>query len=147
MWKQLGISSLEKCEKEKRNPCWGTDWKSGEVSGYSPGLRHSGDRMILPPSLWPALCLLADAFISLTLCLAHLNKKSSARALLKASEHSSSVSISTDVMCLTFKSHGPMYCSLWEKKGLITALDHCHSILASGTEAHWWHWGLFDIGQ
>lgn len=89
---------------------------------------------ILLPSLWSAVCLLADAFISLTLCLAHLNKKSLGWPLLKASQYSSLVSISINVMCLTFKFHGHTNYTLWKKKGLITVLDHCHSILASGTE-------------
>lgn len=55
---------------------------------------------------------------------------------LKASGHSSLVSISTKVMFLTFKSQDHMYYTLWKKKGWITALDRCHDILVSRTEAH-----------
>lgn len=92
--------------------------------------------MILLPSLWPAVCLLADAFISLTLYLAYFYQKSSAWPLLKAAEHSCSVSISIDITCLTFKPHSRMSCPLRKQKGWVTVLDPCHSILVSGTRVY-----------
>lgn len=55
---------------------------------------------------------------------------------LKASGHVSLVSTSIEVMCLTFKSWGHVYCTLWKKKGWTTALVHCHNTLVSRTEAH-----------
>lgn len=147
MWKQLEISPFfgKMWEREEKPVLrsWRRGWIGQQLKPWLVAFRRQNDTA----TQTVIRCLPAGrCFYISKLRFVHLNNKSSAHALLKASEHPSLVSISTDVMCLIFKSQG--HVTVLSRRRKAWSLPW-NTVTASWPRdwAHLVGRGLFDIGQ